>query len=69
MNPVLILGGVNAALTLLEQFAPALQAAVAKGEISAEQQTVVLARMDLIRSGKFFDQPHWQVPPPPAPPA
>ena len=59
MNPTLILGGVNAALSLLEQFAPELRAAVNRGEISAEQQAVVLARIDLIRSGKFFDAPHW----------
>lgn len=62
MNPVLILGGMNAALSLLEQFAPELRAAVTRGEISIEQQTVVLARIELIRSGRFFDQPQWAIP-------
>lgn len=72
MNPALILGGVNAALSLLEQFTPVMREMVAKGEISVEQQSVVLARIELVRSGKFFDQPHWVVPPidpTPTPPA
>lgn len=69
MNPALVLGGVNAALTLLEQFAPEIQAMVKRGEISVEQQAVVLARIDLIRSGKFFAQPQWQVQPTAATPA
>lgn len=67
MNPVLIIGGINAALSLLEQFTPELRAMVNEGKISKEQEAVVLSRIDLIRSGKFFESPQWQVSPDPLP--
>lgn len=69
MNPALVIGGINAALSLLEQFTPELRAMVAAGLISKEQEAVVLSRIELIRSGKFFDQPHWVLTAPdPTPP-
>lgn len=62
MNPILVLGTVNGLLNLLDQLLPVVREQVAKGEISVEQQTALLARIELYRSGKFFDQPQWQVP-------
>lgn len=70
MSAALVISGINAALSLLEQFTPELRAMVAAGQISKEQESVVQARIELIRSGKFFDQPHWQLSSPdPTPPS
>lgn len=67
MNPMLLISGINAALSLLEQFTPELRALVNEGKVSKEQEAIVLARIDLIRSGKFFESPQWQIAPDPTP--
>lgn len=61
MSAALVIGGINAALSLLEQFTPELRAMVNAGQISKEQEAVVLSRIDLIRSGKFFTSPQWVI--------
>jgi hypothetical protein len=61
MDPVVIVALVNAALVLLEKSAPAIQAAVAKGEISAEVQAEMDARVKALRpGGTAFAGPEWQ---------
>lgn len=63
MTPALIVGTVNGLLSLLDQLLPVYREAVAKGEISVEQQTALLARIALYRSGAFFSTPQWQIAP------
>lgn len=65
MTPALIVGTVNGVLTLLDQLLPVYRDMVAKGEISVDQQTALLARIELYRSGAFFSTPQWQVAPDP----
>lgn len=67
MSPTLIVGTVNGLLSLLDTLLPVYREAVAKGEISVEQQTALLARIELYRSGAFFSTPQWQVAPDPTP--
>lgn len=69
MTPALIVGTVNGVLSLLDTLLPVYRDMVAKGEISVDQQTALLARIELYRSGAFFQQPHWQVAPDPTPPS
>lgn len=65
MNPVLIVGAVNGALSIVEQLMPLIKEQTQKGEITAEQQAALMARIDAIRSGKFFETPQWELPPKP----
>lgn len=62
MNPTLIVGTVNAALSLLDQLLPAVREAVSKGEITVDQQLAMEARIEQYRNGNFFGSPQWQVP-------
>lgn len=69
MTPALIVGTVNGVLSLLDNLLPVYRDMVAKGEISVDQQTALLARIELYRSGAFFSTPQWQVPADTTPPS
>lgn len=65
MNPILIVGAVNGAISIVEQLMPLIHEYTQSGEITAEQQASLMARIDAIRSGKFFETPQWSLPPKP----
>ena len=58
MDPVTILALANGATTLLEALAPAIQAAVASGQISVEAQQTLQARVAALPNG--FNGPEWK---------
>lgn len=64
MEPVAIIGLANAAITIVEQLAPLVQQAVAKGEISPEVQTALDKRIAALRpGGTAFAGPEWAITP------
>ena len=50
-----------ASITLLEKLIPIIQSAVNNGEITAQQQAELKAKIDSIRSGAAFAGPEWKV--------
>lgn len=62
MDPVTIIGLTNAALTLIEQALPQIQALANKGEITPAQQQAVLDRYNAFKASgdAAFSGPEWQ---------
>lgn len=63
MNAALVVSAVNGALSIVEQLMPLIHEHTQRGEITAEQQASLMARIDSIRGGSFFSSPQWQLPP------
>ena len=61
MDPITVLTLANGLIDLVETLAPKITELFNKGEITAEQQTALLKRIDGIRSGELFKGPEWQV--------
>ena len=62
MNPATILLMINGLLDLIAKLFPALRAYQISGEISAEDQQKLLARVELMKANlsSLFSAPHWQ---------
>lgn len=61
MEPLEYIALANAAISILETLVPKVQAAVSKGEITADQQAELHKRIDGLRpGGTAFSGPEWQ---------
>lgn len=68
METAAIIAIIEGAFTIIEKVTPALQQAFQKGEVTAEQQTALLAKVEALRSATAFSGPGWEIDPPEQPP-
>lgn len=60
METTAIIAAVDAAITIIEKLAPSLKAAFSKGEISVEDQQVLMDRLNKLRGKTAFTGPEWE---------
>jgi hypothetical protein len=63
MEPAAIIAIIDGALLIIQKAVPAAQKMFQSGEVSAEDQAALKAKVDSIRDGTAFSGPEWQVEP------
>ena len=58
MDPITI---ASAAIQILQAIIPYINDAVKKGQVTPEEQSALLAKIDELRSGKAFAGKEWEV--------
>jgi hypothetical protein len=61
MEPAAILAIIDGALLIIQKAVPAAQAMFSSGEISAQDQAALKAKIDSLRDGTAFSGPEWKV--------
>jgi hypothetical protein len=66
MEPAAILAIIDGALLIIQKAVPAAQQLFSSGEVSAEDQAALKAKIDSIRDGSAFSGDAWKIDPPAA---